>query len=106
MTRDQALAHYHRWVAEQRPDGRSKPAKPDGSLLRLVAALRAERERQGLSLADVSGRAGLDEATLLRLDRGIDANPAYLAIRKYARALGKLLDWRLEDVPASGQARR
>jgi ribosome-binding protein aMBF1 (putative translation factor) len=73
------------------------PASPDGPLLETVAALRAERERQGLSLADVAERTHMDKATLSKLETGKVANPTYLTIRTYARALGKRVAWRIED---------
>ena len=37
---------------------------PDESLLDTLAVLRAERERQGLSLSDLSERTWMDKATL------------------------------------------
>jgi ribosome-binding protein aMBF1 (putative translation factor) len=73
------------------------PASPDGPLLEALAALRAERERQGLSLADIAGRTQIDKATLSRLETGKVVNPTYLTIRTYARALGKRVAWRIED---------
>ena len=49
--------------------------KKEGTPLRQVlAALRAERERQGLSLADINERTGIDRAALSRLENNEDAN--------------------------------
>ena len=73
------------------------PASPDESLLDTLAALRAERERQGLSLSDLSERTRMDKATLSKLETGKVANPTYLTIRTYARALGKRVAWRIEE---------
>jgi ribosome-binding protein aMBF1 (putative translation factor) len=73
------------------------PATPDESLLDTLAALRAERERQGLSLADIAERTHMDKATLSKLETGKVANPTYLTIRTYARALGKRVAWRIEE---------
>jgi ribosome-binding protein aMBF1 (putative translation factor) len=72
------------------------PATPDESLLDTLAALKAERERQGLSLADLSERTRIDQATLSKLEAGKVANPTYFTIRTYARALGKKVAWRIE----------
>jgi ribosome-binding protein aMBF1 (putative translation factor) len=80
------------------------PAVPDPSLLETLAALRVERERQGLSLADVAERTQMDKATLSKLETGKVLNPTYLTIRTYARALGKQVAWRIEDVASNGQA--
>ncbi len=81
------------------------PAVPDDSLLAMLAALRAERERQGLSLADVAERTRMDKVTLSKLETGKTANPTYLTIRTYAQALGKRIAWRVEDeVAPDGQA--
>ena len=74
------------------------PASPDESLLDTLAVLRAERERQGLSLGDLSERTGMDKATLSKLETGKVANPTYLTIKTYARALGKRVAWRIEEV--------
>jgi ribosome-binding protein aMBF1 (putative translation factor) len=73
------------------------PITPDESLLETLATLRAERERQGLSLADVAERTHMDKATLSKLETGKVANPTYLTIRTYARALGKRVAWRIEE---------
>src|SRR5438105_952543 len=39
-------------------------------LRRVLHALRSERQRQGLSLADVAARSGIDKAALSRLETG------------------------------------
>lgn len=83
------------------------PASPDESLLEVMTSLRAERERQGLSLADVSERTQMDKATLSKLETGKTANPTYFTIRTYARALGKRVVWRVEDdASVNGQVPR
>jgi transcriptional regulator with XRE-family HTH domain len=53
------------------------------------AALRAERERQGLSLADINERTGIDRAALSRLENNEDANPTLATLERYAEAVGK-----------------
>ena len=40
------------------------------ALLSTIAALKQERERQGLTLAEISGRSGLDKGMLSRLENG------------------------------------
>ena len=76
------------------------PAAPDESLIDTPASLRAELERQGLSLADLAERTQMDKATLSKLETGKVANPTYFTIRTYARALGKRIAWRIEEAIA------
>ncbi len=62
----------------------------EGTPLRQVlAALRAERQRLGLSLADIYERTGIDRAALSRLENNEDANPTLTTLERYAEALGK-----------------
>lgn len=56
-----------------------------------VAKLRAERERQGLSLADVETRSGLRRSALSRLENGTTSNPTLLTLQRYAAALGMIV---------------
>ncbi len=65
-----------------------------------LAALRAERERQGLSLSDVSERSGIDRTTISKLETGKVPNPTVSTLRALARALNKRLSWSLIDEPA------
>ena len=76
------------------------PATPDAETLSALASLRTERERQGLSLADMAERTGLDRATLSKLETGKLANPTLATLRRYAQALGKRLCWAMEDLAA------
>ncbi len=79
-------------VAKERRWSRSDFAliKKEGTPLRQVlAALRAERERQGLSLADINERTGIDRAALSRLENNEDANPTLTTLERYAEAVGK-----------------
>ena len=65
--------------------------------LRLAAAeLRAEREKQGLSLTEVAKRAGMDPAVLSRLENK-GGNPTLETLCKVASALGKELVCCLRD---------
>ncbi len=77
---------------------------PDRPARAIVAALRAERERQGLSLADVAGRTGLDPAALHRLEIGLDKNPTVAALERYAAALGKRITMAVEDLAGRRRA--
>ena len=83
-------------IADELPDikrrARERLAllKKEGTPLRQVlAALRAERERQGLSLADINERTGIDRAALSRLENNEEANPTLTTLERYAEAVGK-----------------
>ena len=64
----------------------------------LIALLRAERVRQGLSLTDVAGRAGMDRAAVHKLEIGLNKNPTAETLNRYAAALGKRIGWTIADV--------
>jgi hypothetical protein len=66
------------------------PARPFG---KLIAGLRAERERQGLSLADLAERTGMDRAAIHKLEIGLNSNPTYATLTRYAGALGARIEW-------------
>ncbi len=72
------------------------PAKPFG---KLIAALRAERERQGLSLADLAERTGMDRAAIHKLEIGLNSNPTHSTFTRYAEALGARIEWKLKTMP-------
>lgn len=83
-------------IAEELPEIKRRARKrlalikKEGTPLRQVlAALRAERERQGLSLSDINERTGIDRAALSRLENNEDANPTLTTLERYAEALGK-----------------
>jgi len=79
---------------------------PQGAYLelrRLMHQLRKERERQGLSLADVAERSDIDKAALSRLETGQQINPTLHTLWPYAPALGKDLAWAVGDLCRTGQ---
>jgi ribosome-binding protein aMBF1 (putative translation factor) len=66
-----------------------------------VKLLKTERERMGLSLADVSERMGMERPNLSRLENEADSNPTIATLIRYADALGKHLFIALADGKAS-----
>jgi len=56
--------------------------------LAAVAAIKQERGRLELSLADVAERSGLDKAFLSRLENGKVLNPTLSTLWRYADAVG------------------
>ena len=68
----------------------------------LVAALRAERERQSLSLTDIAKRTGMDRAAVHKLEIGLNKNPTCATLQRYADALRLQIAWELlPDEPSS-----
>jgi len=76
---------------------REKPAnsinrQSFAALLTLVARFKAVRESQGLTLAEVAERMGIDSPALSRLETGKALNPTLATMYKWAEALGQKLD--------------
>jgi DNA-binding phage protein len=66
----------------------------------VVAVLKAERQRQGLSLADMRQRTGMERSTLSRLENEEQTNPTIGTLSRYAGAIGKQLLIVLADASA------
>ena len=69
-------------------------------LRELLAILKAERERQGLSLSEVADRIEMDPANLHRLENSSNANPTLETVQRLAHALGKQVRVELIDEAA------
>lgn len=54
----------------------------------MLLRLRKHREQQGLSLADVSQRCGMDRSAISRLENGVYVNPTLDTLYRYAEAIG------------------
>ncbi|MBI1829934.1 MAG: helix-turn-helix transcriptional regulator [Planctomycetes bacterium] len=57
----------------------------------VVHELKQARLAAGLTLAEVSKRTGMDQATLSRLETGRQPNPTVDTLWRYARAVGRRL---------------
>ena len=57
-------------------------------LLTMLATLKKHREAQGLSLADVADRSGVDRPAISRLENGQYLNPTMDTLYRYAKAVG------------------
>lgn len=68
------------------------------AILNLVAKFKAVRESQGLTLAEVAERMGIDAPGLSRLETGKILNPTLATLHKWAEALGRQLDVDLTPV--------
>jgi hypothetical protein len=73
------------------------PAIADPATMEMLAALRLERQRLGLSLTDVSEASNLDRSMIAKLETGKIPNPTLGTLRRYAAALGKELSFGLVD---------
>jgi ribosome-binding protein aMBF1 (putative translation factor) len=62
------------------------------AILRLLARFKAVRESQGLTLAGVAHRMGIDAPDLSRLETGKMLNPTLATLHKWAEALGQKLE--------------
>lgn len=61
--------------------------------------LKRVRHEQGLSLADLAQRTGIDRSALSRLENGIYDNPTVSTLSRYAHALGKQIVVQVVDLP-------
>jgi len=61
------------------------------ALEQALQLLKAERQQQGLSLADIEDRTGISRPNLSRLENEAEANPTVATLTRYANALGKKL---------------
>jgi hypothetical protein len=85
-----------------RLQGEGPPCVDPDTLNAIGDALRQERERAGLTLAEVTQRSGIDAPALSRLENGQNPNPTLATLTRVARSLGKRIHWSLEDGPANG----
>lgn len=67
------------------------------AILTLVAKFKAARESQGLVLAEVAERMGIDAPALSRLETGKMLNPTLATLHKWAEALGRRLEVDVTD---------
>jgi DNA-binding phage protein len=102
------VTEARRLIADEEPEIRHKAREYKrayeagrATLQDALKLLKAERERMGLSLAEVSERTGIERPNLSRLENEPEANPTVATLSRYADALGK----RLLIVLAEGASR-
>jgi hypothetical protein len=76
------------------------------ALLSALAVLKRHRDEQGLSLADVSERSGMDRAMLSRLENGKILNPTMETLWRYADAIGTQFSLFVGPFPAGSEPDR
>jgi DNA-binding Xre family transcriptional regulator len=91
--------HVREQIAAELPEIRreAKAVKPRVLLKHVLGNLRLERERLGLSLADIKDRSGIDRGTLSKLENDADPNVTMNTLIRYAEALGKVVLVQLDD---------
>ena len=62
------------------------------AILNLMVRFKAVRESQGLTLAEVAERMGIDAPALSRLETGKMLNPTLATLHKWAEGLGQKLE--------------
>src|SRR5689334_23327205 len=75
--------HHTAHPIQQRPAGTINQ-QSFTAILSLVARFKAVRESQGLMLADVAARMGVDPPALSRLETGKVLNPTLATLHKWA----------------------
>ena len=71
-------------------------------LAAIFSSLKAEREKQGLSLADMSERCGMAREVIYRLESLQSPNPTIGTIQRYASALGLEISIALKRIQPQG----
>jgi len=86
-------------IAAEWPEIRRRAiaAKPRVLFKHVLKTLKEERQRQGLSLADVNVRSGIDRGTLSKLENEEDPNVTMNTLMRYAEAVGKTILVQLDD---------
>ena len=85
-------------IAERTRTNPDFPSLVDAKLRerRLLRTLAARRAELGLSQTEVAARMRTSQSAVARLERG-ELDPKLSTIERYAAAVGKKLEWRLEE---------
>jgi DNA-binding XRE family transcriptional regulator len=99
-------AEVRRQVQEEfPPKNRNKKTQPV-EIGEIVLALKEARATQGLTLAEVAQRTGIERPNLSTLENASDPNPTINTLRRYAAAVGKTIQVVLQDAPTSPKVER
>jgi DNA-binding XRE family transcriptional regulator len=74
-------------------------------LRRIGAELRKERERRGLTQAQLAATIGMDEPAISRIEKGLNLNPTLTTLHRIAAGLGKKIEVLLSDEPTTEAAK-
>lgn len=89
---EEAIRRQHAASPVRRRPASAINSQSFAAILSLVARFKAARESQGLTLAEVAGRMGIDAPALSRLETGKVLNPTLATLHKWAEAVGQKLD--------------
>jgi DNA-binding XRE family transcriptional regulator len=89
---EEAVRRQHAANPVRQPPAGAINQKSFAAILSLVARFKTVRASQGLTLAEVAGRMGIDAPALSRLETGKVLNPTLATLHKWAEALGQKLD--------------
>ncbi len=82
---------------EEECAGRIRPREASPAVQAVIAALKTAREAQGLSLADIRERTGIERSALSRLENAVP-NLTVRTLERYAQAVGKRIVIQLEEM--------
>lgn len=89
---EEAVRRQHAANPVRQPPAGAINQQSFAAILSLMARFKAERESQGLTLAAVAERMGIDGPALSRLETGKMLNPTLATLHKWADALGQKLE--------------
>lgn len=89
---EEAVRRQHAANPVRQPPSCTINQQSFAAILSLVARFKAVRESQGLTLAEVAQRMGVDPPDLSRLETGKMLNPTLATLHKSAEALGQKLN--------------
>jgi DNA-binding XRE family transcriptional regulator len=97
LAAEEAIRRHHSQSPVLKPPVSAMDRESFTAILGLMARFKSMRESQGLTLALVAERMGIDAPALSRLETGKMLNPTLATLHKWAEALGQKLDVDLVD---------
>jgi DNA-binding XRE family transcriptional regulator len=95
---EEIIRRQHMANPIRQPPGNVVNSQSFAASLTLLARFKTVRENQGLTLAEVAERMGIDAPALSRLETGKVLNPTLATLQKWAEALGQKLDVHMTPV--------
>jgi DNA-binding XRE family transcriptional regulator len=89
---EEAIRRQHAVSPIRQPSAGAVNQQSFAEILSLLARFKSARESQGLTLAEVAERMGIDAPALSRLETGKMLNPTIATLLKWAEALGQKLE--------------
>ena len=89
---EEAIRRQHAANPVRQPPTGTINQQSFAAILTLLERLKAPRESQGLTLAELADRMGIDAPALSRLETGKMLNPTLATLHKWAESLGQKQD--------------